>query len=150
LNRSHPIQYGTSAQKVLDIKPEWVLAEHGGPFEFNAEDFRRRAEWGKVGAKSADTVCPSGSLLHDWDPHRVRVEPVVVKGEAGATVSAALIVANPLKKKTKMTVVLEGRGIVPDQSWELDLADGEVRKDVQVTLPAKLPAGRHVFALRAS
>jgi len=68
LNRSHPLLYAASAQKVLDAKPEWVLAEHGGAFEFNAEDFRRRVDWGKVSAKAADTLCVSGSLLHDWDP----------------------------------------------------------------------------------
>ena len=37
-----PLPYAASAQKVLNASPDWVLAEHGGPFEFNAEDFRRR------------------------------------------------------------------------------------------------------------
>jgi glyoxylase-like metal-dependent hydrolase (beta-lactamase superfamily II) len=41
LNRSSPPMYAASAQKVLDAAPEWVVAEHGGPFEFSAEDFRR-------------------------------------------------------------------------------------------------------------
>ena len=36
LNRSWPLYYAASAQKVLDAAPAWVLAEHGGPFEFNA------------------------------------------------------------------------------------------------------------------
>ena len=42
LNRSSPAVYGLSAKKVLDIAPEWVLAEHGGPYVFDAEDYRRR------------------------------------------------------------------------------------------------------------
>ncbi|MGL4423400.1 MAG: MBL fold metallo-hydrolase, partial [Gemmataceae bacterium] len=34
LNRSFPGAYAESAQAVLDAKPDWILAEHGGPFEF--------------------------------------------------------------------------------------------------------------------
>src|SRR5262249_7810134 len=30
LNRSFPLPYAASAKKVLDVSPEWVLAEHGG------------------------------------------------------------------------------------------------------------------------
>jgi glyoxylase-like metal-dependent hydrolase (beta-lactamase superfamily II) len=149
LNRSHPLLYAASAQKVLDAKPEWVLAEHGGAFEFNAEDFRRRVEWGKVGAKAANSLCVSGNLLHDWNPHRVRFEPVLVKAKPGATLNASLIVSNPLREKRKLTVTMEGRGVVRDQTWEIELDGNEVRKDVNVKLPEKLTAGRHVFTLRA-
>jgi hypothetical protein len=149
LNRSHPQQYGASAQKVLDIKPEWVLAEHGGAFEFNAEDFKRRVEWGKVGAKAADALCPSGSLLYDWDPHRIRVEPLLQKAKAGATLTATLVVHNPLKQKRKLAVTLQGGGLTEDQTWQIDLAGAEARKDVRIKFGDNLPAGRHVFALRA-
>ncbi|HEY3788831.1 MAG TPA: MBL fold metallo-hydrolase, partial [Urbifossiella sp.] len=48
LNRSSPIPYGASAKKVLDVAPEWVLAEHGGPYVFSAEDYRRRMKWGEA------------------------------------------------------------------------------------------------------
>ncbi len=149
LNRSHPLLYAASAQKVLDAKPEWVLAEHGGAFEFSAEDFKRRVEWGKVSAKAADALCVSGSLLHDWNPHRIRFEPVLFKTKAGATLDGSLVVSNPLKEKRKLTVTLLGRGVIPGQTWEVELAGGEVRKAVRVKLPEKLGAGRHVFALRA-
>ncbi len=73
LNRSFPLPYSESAQKVLDARPDWVLAEHGSAMEFNAEDFRRRVEWGKVSARAADAVCVSGNHRRDWDPHRVHV-----------------------------------------------------------------------------
>jgi glyoxylase-like metal-dependent hydrolase (beta-lactamase superfamily II) len=148
LNRSHPLGYAASAQKVLDAKPEWVLAEHGGAFEFNAEDFRRRVEWGKTSGKAADALCISGSLLHDWNPHRVRAEPVLFKAKPGTELAGKLIVNNPLGQKGKRTVTLQGRGIVPDQTWDVELAGGEVKKDVRIKLPAKLEAGRHVFTLR--
>jgi glyoxylase-like metal-dependent hydrolase (beta-lactamase superfamily II) len=149
LNRSHPLLYEASARKVLGVKPEWVLAEHGGAFEFNAEDFRRRAEWGKVSAKAADALCVSGSLLHDWDPHRIRVEPVLHRVKPGATLNARLIVHNPLKEKRTLTVTLEGRGQVAEKRWKIDLQGGETRKEIRVELPEKLESGRHVFTLRA-
>src|SRR5439155_943996 len=55
LNRSWPLPYAASAQKVLDAAPDWVLAEHGGPFEFSAEDFKRRVKWGEGGGGGAAT-----------------------------------------------------------------------------------------------
>lgn len=149
LNRSHPLLYAASAQKVLDVKPEWVLAEHGGAFVFNAEDFRRRAEWGKVSAKAADAMCVSGSLLHDWDPHRVRIEPIQHKAKPGASLTAALIVHNPLKQKRTLMVTLEGRGLIPDHTWKLELRGDETRQEMQVTLPKSIASGRHVFTIRA-
>ena len=79
LNRSFPLPYAASAKKVLEIGPEWVLAEHGGPFEFNAEDFKRRVTWGEASAKAADAISISGNHRRDWDPHRITVEPVIVK-----------------------------------------------------------------------
>src|SRR4029077_21231406 len=82
LNRSFPLPYAASAKKVLDAAPDWVLAEHGGPFEFSAQDFRRRVEWGKATATAADAICLSGNHRHDWDPHRVRVEPIIQKAKA--------------------------------------------------------------------
>jgi glyoxylase-like metal-dependent hydrolase (beta-lactamase superfamily II) len=149
LNRSWPPYYAASAQKVLDAKPDWVLAEHGGPFEFNAEDFRRRVEWGKVTAKAADALCVSGNHRADWDPHRVHVEPLVQKGKAGATLKATLVVNNPLLRKETVRVTLEGRDVTADQNLELEVAaNGSARKEFTLRLKDKLPAGRHVLALR--
>jgi glyoxylase-like metal-dependent hydrolase (beta-lactamase superfamily II) len=151
LNRSWPGYYAASAQKVLDIAPEWVLAEHGGPFEFNAEDFRRRVEWGKVGAKAADALCISGNHRQDWDPHRIHVEPLVQKARAGDVVKATLVGNNSLNKGVKVSVKWEGRGLTPDQAWELDMPAGNsVRREISVRLSDRLDPRRHVFALRVS
>jgi glyoxylase-like metal-dependent hydrolase (beta-lactamase superfamily II) len=151
LNRSYPLPYAESAQKVLDAAPEWVLAEHGGAFEFNAEDFRRRVQWGKESAKAADAVCVSGSLRRDWDPHRVHVEPLVQKARAGATLKGTLVVSNPLAAAEKLTVTLEGRGLTADQSWDLDVpAGGSVRQDVSFRVAEGAAAGRHALPLHAA
>jgi glyoxylase-like metal-dependent hydrolase (beta-lactamase superfamily II) len=150
LNRSSPIAYAESARKVLDAKPEWVLAEHGGPFEFNAEDFRRRVEWGKAGARAADALSPTHNHRHDWDPHHVRIEPVLVQAKAGETLNAALVCTNRLDRPRTLAVTLQGRGLVPQQRWDVTLRPGgEVRRPLTLPLPATLPAGRHVFAVRA-
>jgi hypothetical protein len=151
LNRSYPLPYAASAQKVLDAKPDWVLAEHGGAFEFNAEDFRRRVQWGKVSAVAADAICVSGSLRHDWDPSRVHFEPVVQKGKPGTTITGTLVVANPLPHRVKVAVVLKGRGLTADQTWEMDVKGGKtVQRAVSVRLADKVSAGRHIFYLRVT
>jgi len=126
-----------------------VLAEHGGPFEFNAEDFRRRVEWGKAAAKAADALCVSGNHRADWDPHRIHVEPLVQKVKPGATLKATLVVNNPLPRKETLRVTLEGRDLTADQTLELEVAaNGSARKEFTLRLKEKLATGRHVLALR--
>jgi glyoxylase-like metal-dependent hydrolase (beta-lactamase superfamily II) len=149
LNRSFPPLYAASAKKVLDAAPDWVLAEHGGPFEFSAEDFRRRVAWGNISAKAADALCLSGNHLRDWNPHRVHVEPLAQKAKPGAKVQGTLVVTNLRPQRETMTVTLEGRGLTKDQKWELDVPTGILRQAISVTLSEQLGAGRHVFALRA-
>jgi glyoxylase-like metal-dependent hydrolase (beta-lactamase superfamily II) len=148
LNRSFPTRYADSAQKVLDLAPEWVLAEHGGAFEFNAEDFRRRVRWGRAGAQAADALSPSGNHLHDWDPHRVHVEPLVQKAKAGDTLRWELVASSPLPGMRTFTAALEGRGLTPDQTFELTVGGAPVRRPFTTRLGARLPAGRHIFVIR--
>jgi glyoxylase-like metal-dependent hydrolase (beta-lactamase superfamily II) len=149
LNRSFPLPYAQSAKKALDLAPEWILAEHGGPYEFNAEDYRRRVKWGETSAVAADKIAPSGSHRRDWDPNRITAEPVLHKAKAGATIKAALKVQNPGTKADKVTVTLEGRDYVPDQSWTLDVGVGKSAEQLfELKLPASLKAGRYVFILR--
>jgi glyoxylase-like metal-dependent hydrolase (beta-lactamase superfamily II) len=148
LNRSWPLPYAASAQKVLDAAPEWVLAEHGGPFEFNAEDFRRRVRWGEASATAADAVSPSGDHRHDWDPSRVHVEPVVQKGRPGETLRWTLVIDNPLPRARSLRVRVEGRGLVPDQVMEVTVpARGEARREFTAALTQSVPPGRNVVAM---
>ena len=86
LNRSSPATYAASAKKVLDLRPEWVLAEHGGPYVFDAEDYRRRVAWGEAAAKACDAISPTGRHAVDWNPHQLAVVPVRVSAKPGATV----------------------------------------------------------------
>jgi len=149
LNRSFPSGYAASAQKVLDARPDWVMAEHGGPFEFNAEDFKRRVQWGQAAARAADAISPSGNHRFDWDPHHVHVEPLVQKARPGDKLKMKLVAQNPLAQAWKGEVALQGRGIVGDVSWKLDIAAGKTATEAfTLQIGADALAGRQVFPLR--
>jgi hypothetical protein len=150
LNRSFPLPYARSAKTVLDQAPDWVLAEHGGPFEFNAEDFRRRVAWGEAAAAAADKVSPSGSHRRDWDPNRVTAEPVLHRAKPGGTMTATLRVHNPGPKADSVTVTLDGRELTPDQTWTLDVGAGKTaERPFKLVLRPDQKPGRYVFALRS-
>ena len=151
LNRSGPDLYEQSARKVLAIKPQWVLAEHGSAMEFDEADFRRRVDWARESGKAANALSPSGLYRHDWGPHRVHIEPVLQKARPGATLKGELVVENVLARARKLNVVLQGRGRTADQTWQIEVGPGAtVRRAVTWALGEKLPAGRHVFILRVT
>jgi glyoxylase-like metal-dependent hydrolase (beta-lactamase superfamily II) len=151
LNRSYPLPYAASAQKVLDAAPDWVLAEHGGPFEFNAEDFRRRVAWGKASASAANAVSINGNHRCDWDPNRVHVEPLLQTGRAGARVQSTLVAENPLSRPQCLEVLLEGREQIPDQKLVVELPPGgKVERKLEIPLSGRLSGGRSIFPLRVT
>jgi glyoxylase-like metal-dependent hydrolase (beta-lactamase superfamily II) len=151
LNRSFPLPYAASAQKVLDAAPEWVLAEHGGAFEFNAEDFRRRVRWGQACATAADAISPSGDHRCDWDPHRVHVRPLLQKARPGAEVKATLVASNPLKGAVKLEAKILGRGLLTAPEILLDIGAADtVERNIVVRLADKAPPGRQVFVVRVA
>jgi glyoxylase-like metal-dependent hydrolase (beta-lactamase superfamily II) len=149
LNRSFPLPYAESAQKVLDAHPDWVLAEHGGAMEFSAEDFRRRVLWGKECSQAADAICISDNHRRDWDPHRIHIEPVIQKAKPGEALHATLVVTNPLSRQQQHKLKLDGRGCIANQTWELDVpAGGTVRRALSLHLDLVSPAGRQVFIVQ--
>jgi glyoxylase-like metal-dependent hydrolase (beta-lactamase superfamily II) len=151
MNRSGPSLYAASAAKVLQIAPDWVLAEHGSAMEFNADDFRRRVEWAQTAGRAADSLCLSGQHRHDWSPHPVHLEPVLLKAKPGATIAGELVVENVLGKRRKLQATLQGRGKTADQTWDVEVGPGAtVRRKVEMKLSDKLPAGRHIFVLRVT
>jgi glyoxylase-like metal-dependent hydrolase (beta-lactamase superfamily II) len=146
LNRSWPLPYAASAQKVLDAAPDWVLAEHGGPYEFNAEDYRRRVRWGEASARAADAVSVSGNHRRDWDPSLIRFEPLVQKVKPGAKVHGTLVAFNPQSRRERLSVRLRGRDLTADQTIELDVpAGGSAEQKLEFQLGDRLPAGRHLL-----
>jgi glyoxylase-like metal-dependent hydrolase (beta-lactamase superfamily II) len=153
LNRAPPSGYARSARKVLELAPDWILAEHGGPFEFSAEDFRRRVQWAEAAGKALDAICPSGDHRRDWDLHRLRVEPLVSAWPTGAAPpKLKLIATNPAGADEEIRFTVEGRGLVADTTVVLRIPAGrtaEAELPVSVIGGGRLPAGRQVFAVRA-
>jgi glyoxylase-like metal-dependent hydrolase (beta-lactamase superfamily II) len=151
LNWSGPALYEQSARKVLTIAPEWVLAEHGSAMEFSAEDFKRRVEWARISARAADDLSVSGDHRHDWNPHTVRIEPILQKARPEATINAELIIDNVLARKRSLRVVLLGNDKTADQTWTIEVGPRTtVRRPVKLALGKKRSAGRHIFPITTS
>ena len=143
LNRSSPAVYGASAKKVLDLAPEWVLAEHGGPYVFDAEDYRRRVKWGAEAAKACDALCVSGSHLKDWTPHRVTAEPHLQTAKAGGRVNVLISLTGEVTEHVTVSVPAFEKGVIyapgNSQLW-----------GAPFTLPADIKPGRHIFPVKVS
>jgi hypothetical protein len=70
----------------------------------------------------------------------------VQKAKPGATLHCTLVVENPLAAKETLTITLEGRDILADQTWQLDVPGGKsVRREFTVRVPEKMGVGRHVW-----
>jgi glyoxylase-like metal-dependent hydrolase (beta-lactamase superfamily II) len=145
LNRSSPVPYGKSAQKVLDIRPEWVLAEHGGPYVFDAEDYRRRVQWGEAAGKACDALCVSGDHLRDWTPHLLSVEPVLVTAKPGAEVSVTVRVTAGREPVTVWVSLAGQPGFVMTAKPGQDAT-----RPLTFRVPEGTPPGRHVFSAWAA
>ena len=147
-NRGWPDLYAKSAQAVLDAAPTWVLAEHGGAFEFNAEDFQRRVRWGQLAAKAADAISPSGSFRRDWHPSRIQVEPLVVKVRAGETAKASVVIENQLTLPESLHLQLDQGDVATAWSQDVVVSANDVfRAELSFTVRDKLTPGRYVVPL---
>ena len=145
-NRALPLNYAASANQVFEARPDWILAEHGGPFEFHAEDFRRRREWAFEAAAAADALSPSGNHLFDWDPHRVCIEPIIVRARPADTARCQLVVHNPTGQQQQFKVQLVRPQIVRSFEVVIDVAPGETsRTDVDLEVVAGAPTGCQVI-----
>ncbi|MBA4187529.1 MAG: hypothetical protein C0467_05865 [Planctomycetaceae bacterium] len=149
LNRSSPAAYGSSAGKVLDIAPEWVLAEHGGPYVFSKEDYRRRVKWGEVAGKACDAISVSGDHLRDWTPHRVSVEPVLTTAKPGNEITIQVTLSESGRDDPGATIVLRGRGLFTDETVTFGPGARQTRS-VKLKLAETAPLGRQVFRVRAT
>jgi glyoxylase-like metal-dependent hydrolase (beta-lactamase superfamily II) len=151
LNRSYPAVYGTSAKKVLDIAPERVLAEHGGPYNFSAEDYRRRVKWGEAAGKAVDALCISGNHQWDWNPNRIEFEPHLQTAKPGDKLKAVLRLNNSSTKGQTVTVSVRGRGVVPDSTHTLTANAGASKETaLDLTLAPTVKPGRYIIELRSS
>ncbi len=149
LNRALPGGYAASARKILEIAPEWVLAEHGGPFQFDAEDFRRRVAWAESAAAAADRLSPSGDHRRDCDPHQFAIEPHLVTARPGDKVRLKFVTQSRDKSNDTARVLLRGRGHFRDVELKPALAPAAEVTEFSIDLNREIQPGRHVFPARA-
>ena len=148
LNRSFPGFYAQSARLVERLRPEWVLAEHGGAFEFNAEDFRRRVRWAEAAGRAADAISPRGHRF-DWDVHRVHVEPLVVSARPGETIRADLVIHNPLEEPDRMRIRTDRDAVLEPVTVEVEVSAHETQRlRIGLRIRSKVAAGRYAVPLQ--
>jgi glyoxylase-like metal-dependent hydrolase (beta-lactamase superfamily II) len=148
LNRSWPHTYRLSARKLWQLRPEWVLAEHGGAFVFHEEDARRRIQWAEAAARAADALCVSGDALTDWDPHLVHFEPLVLTVRAGEGGRARMRLGSVGRPPPPFS--LEPLGWPQAwKSWFRLVAPGDLMGLLQVEVDRAVPPGRYPLPLRA-
>ena len=147
-NRGWPDLYAKSAQAVLDAKPDWVLAEHGGAFVFNAEDFQRRVAWGQAAAKAADAISPSGRFRRDWNPSRIQVEPLLIRVSAGETIKTTVVIDNPLPQPETLRLRLDHGSVASSWFHEITIPESATaRVELKFQVADQLPVGRHIVPL---
>ena len=150
-NRGLPLGYAASAEKILKMQPDWILAEHGGAFVFNAEDFRRRRDFALRAAELADRISPSGNHRVDWDPQRVSVEPLIVTARQGGEVRVRLVAHNPTQEHRQSEVSTARPEIVTGERWTIGgKAESNVAIEVVLKVAPTARVGRHVVPLIVS
>lgn len=77
LNRGFPSYHARSAKLMVDIHPDWVLAEHRRPFLFSVDEWRHRIDWAGQAEAALDALSPSGNHRFDYNPHVFGVYPLI-------------------------------------------------------------------------
>lgn len=149
LNRSWPHTYRISAAKLLELRPEWVLAEHGGAFEFNEEDIRRRIRWAEAACQAADALSPTDDARLDWDPHLIHFDPLVVRCQPGDQVTARLVIGSVHGKQPPAFVLERYPCSADEEKWFRVRLPSGVMGLLHVEVDRTAPAGRHVLPFRA-
>lgn len=145
-NRGLPLGYARTAEKILKLKPDWILAEHGGAFEFNVEDFQRRRDFALRAAEVADRLSPSGRHQADWDPQQVRIEPLISRASIGHEVALKIVATNFQSR----AVTIEATSHRPDLCEAAVIkfpadTNRESSAELRLTLRANTPRGRHII-----
>ena len=151
LNRGLPLGYAASVAKILERAPDWILAEHGGAMAFDREDFELRKRWADAAALAADALSPSGNHRQDWDPHRVRIEPVRLAAAAGQSVDVEVVVTNPTKSEQRLELSLDpAPGVSADVCKFNALPGRDTRRPMKLKLADDVSIGRHVLTFSAT
>jgi len=96
LNRGLPAGHTYSAERTLEIAPEWLLTGHAYPFLYDADEFQSRANWGREALRRMQKLAPPGS---DWrihfDPHYLSAYPFMQTVKRGERLMVWLVGESP-------------------------------------------------------
>ena len=95
-----------------------VAALSLAPAVLRAQDSRLDA---RLDARTRDSVV---AIVDSARAGGIPSEPLVQKARPGDTLQGMLVASNALGQPQKLTVVLEGRGLTADQTWELEVPAG--------------------------
>lgn len=76
-NGSHPDNWRRSAELVMELEPEWILASHMQPFEYRRADWEAIVDWSERIAALMRDIAPDGNLERHHSPHFVSARPYV-------------------------------------------------------------------------
>lgn len=77
LNGGHPRLWRQSAELVLRLGPDWILASHLQPFPFRREDFEAVVAWSHDIEALMRDLAPDGCLERHHSPHLFHAMPYV-------------------------------------------------------------------------
>ncbi len=105
LNRGFPEYHARSARLMIDIRPQWVLAEHNKAFWFDDREWRLRVRWAEQAAEALDALSPSGDHRYDFNPHVFAAYPLITRAAEGAV---ELRVDNPFDEPMRVEYRVRG------------------------------------------
>ncbi len=108
--------------------------------------FRRRLEFAVRARELADRISPSGDHRIDWDPQRIRVDPLISTVKRGEKVRLRVAVDNPSKTKTGYTIRVAPGLIARNQQWQVAAEPAtESTIPMEFDLPSSISTGRLVI-----
>ncbi len=145
LNRGFPEYHARSARLMIDIRPDWILAEHAKPFWYSDREWRLRVRWAERAARALDALSPSGSHRYDFNPHVFATYPLITRGAEGAV---ELRVENPFDEPLRIEyrVKQDAPAVVSPSSGEFTVAaQSKGRRRLAFRLREARPGERYVI-----
>jgi len=107
-NGGHPKLWRQSAELVLQLAPDWILASHMQPFPYRREDFEAVVAWSNEIEGLMGDIAPDGCLERHHSPHLCHAMPYVLRQDEINPVK--FVAWNPYPHAIDMTVA----AVVPD------------------------------------
>ena len=105
-NGGQPHLWRQSAELVLSLAPDWILASHRQPYPFRREDFEAVVAWSHEVEARLAALAPDGRLGRHNDPHLLEARPYCQPAATAREV--ALWCRNPYDAARTFTVTPVG------------------------------------------